>query len=156
MNGREKSDPAFVAVKPANKPRRSAEGRTGAKEKAVQHRAALKKRQSTAPVRARKANASPTKSRPRGGQKIKMAVANTVLGNGEFAITTYAFASIDSALLPPTTLACWGPGQTIKQSFGAGNATYNFIGGVVIRGSLQGEADQLTAVSTRRSRRGKS
>jgi hypothetical protein len=61
------------------------------------------------------------------------AVANENLRDGEFAITTYALASSDGLLLPPTTLAYWGPGQKISQSVGKGVATYSFVGGVVFR-----------------------
>jgi hypothetical protein len=79
------------------------------------------------------------------GQHIERAVvACEVLDDGEFALTTYALSTQapgkvagifreDCLLLVPTTLACWGPGQTVLPSFGSGPTTYNLVGGVVLR-----------------------
>ena len=71
------------------------------------------------------------------GHRIdRAAVANEVLGAGEFAVTTYALASTGGMLLLPTTLACWGPGQKIPQSLGNGVQQLTVSrGGVVFRNS---------------------
>jgi hypothetical protein len=76
---------------------------------------------------------APDPAAPFGHRIERGAVANENLQDGEFAITTYALASSDGLLLPPTTLAYWGPGQKISQSVGKGVATYGFVGGVVFR-----------------------
>lgn len=79
------------------------------------------------------------KSRPPNGAASsgcrieRTACANEALGEGEFALATYVLPSTDGTLLPPTTLACWGPGQTIKQTLGSGHATYTLLGSVVFR-----------------------
>jgi hypothetical protein len=76
---------------------------------------------------------APDGAAPFGHRIERGAVANEILHDGEFAITTYALASSDGLLLPPTTLAYWGPGQKISQSVGNGVTTYSFVGGVVFR-----------------------
>jgi len=76
---------------------------------------------------------------PRNGQHSGMpgirvaraATANDALQAGEYAIATYVLASNDAMLLAPTTIAYWGPGQTIAASVGRGSSTYNLAGGVV-------------------------
>jgi hypothetical protein len=69
-----------------------------------------------------------------GGHRIERAtVANEVLQAGEFALTTYMPTTQDSVLLPPTTLACWGPGQKVPQFLGNGATSYWLVGGVVFR-----------------------
>jgi hypothetical protein len=61
----------------------------------------------------------------------RAATANDTLQAGEYAIATYVLASNDAMLLVPTTIAYWGPGQTIAGSVGRGSSTYNLAGGVV-------------------------
>jgi hypothetical protein len=70
-----------------------------------------------------------------GHRVVRAPAANEVLGEGEFAFTTYALAGNGAMLLLPTTFACWGPGQTIPASMGNGSSTYNLVGGVVFRNS---------------------
>ncbi len=70
--------------------------------------------------------------RPAGALRIERAAApDLVLGQHEFAITTYQLAIQEALLLAPTTICCWGPGQGIPRSVGYGVATYAFGGGVV-------------------------
>jgi hypothetical protein len=75
---------------------------------------------------------------PFGHRIDRAAVANEVLGAGEFAVTTYTRASTGDMLLLPTTLACWGPGQKVPQSLGSGATSYGLAGGVVFRNSEGG------------------
>jgi hypothetical protein len=71
-----------------------------------------------------------------GGHRIARAPsANEVLGEGEFAFTTYTLAAGAGLLLVPTSVACWGPGQTIPATIGSGSSTYTLAGGVVFRNS---------------------
>jgi hypothetical protein len=68
------------------------------------------------------------------GQRVaRAAAADEVLAEDEFAFTTYALAASTAMLLPPTTIACWGPGETIRGSLGQGTTTYTLVGGVVLK-----------------------
>jgi hypothetical protein len=75
----------------------------------------------------------------------RAAVANEVLGDGEFTVATYALASKEGMLLAPTTLACWGPGQTVLPSVGNWPTVYNLVGGVVF-GNTAGSGDAREVV----------
>jgi len=75
---------------------------------------------------------TPSRKIPVLGHRVERAtVADEVLADGEFAFATYALSSRDSMLLAPISLACWGPGQRILQSLGAGTTAYSLVGGVV-------------------------